>query len=84
MICRKAAAVSCRKYIKRGCDDMSSKPITVRADDEIKIQDDDIDKMIIGKLEESLLAAADTHKKRYTHEEIFTPLRKKYGYDVKN
>jgi len=40
-------------------------------------------KMIKSKLEESLAIAEDPSAKRYTHEEIFEPLRKQYGYDVK-
>ena len=35
--------------------------------------------MIRVKLEESLAAAADPDAKRYTHEEVFAPLREKYG-----
>jgi len=38
--------------------------------------------VIKGKLEESLAIAADPNAKRYTHEEIFAPLREKYGYGV--
>lgn len=34
------------------------------------------------KLEESLVAANDPQANRYTHDEIFKPLREKYGYDV--
>ena len=40
------------------------------------------DQAVRGKLEESLAAAADSNAKRYTHEEIFAPLREKFGYDV--
>lgn len=40
--------------------------------------------MIKEKLEESLAAAGDPDAKRYTHEEIFSPLREKYGYDVQS
>ena len=35
---------------------------------------------INAALEESMLEANDPNAKRYTHEEIFAPLRKKYGY----
>jgi addiction module RelB/DinJ family antitoxin len=38
--------------------------------------------MVKAKLEESETAANDPTAKRYTHEEIFAPLRKQYGYDV--
>jgi len=34
------------------------------------------------KLEESLAVAADSNAKRYTHEEIFAPLRERFGYEV--
>jgi len=44
--------------------------------------DYEINKMIRSKLEESLIVAEDTSAKRYTHEEIFGPLRKKYGYEL--
>jgi len=36
------------------------------------------------KLEESQAIAADPNAKRYTHEEIFNPLRGKYGYDIQD
>ena len=39
-------------------------------------------KRIREKLEESQSIAKDPTAKRYTHEEIFRPLREKYGYDV--
>jgi DNA-damage-inducible protein J len=39
-------------------------------------------RLVREKLEESLTVAADPNAPRYTHEEIFTPLRKKYNYDV--
>jgi len=35
-----------------------------------------------AKLEESLTAAADPNSKRYTHDEIFAPIREKFNYDV--
>ena len=41
-----------------------------------------LQKRIREKLDESQAAAADPAVKRYTHEEIFAPLRKKYGYEV--
>ena len=34
------------------------------------------------KLEESDIAAADPTARRYTHEEIFGPLRERFGYEV--
>ena len=37
---------------------------------------------IKAKLEESSDIADDPTAKRYTHEEIFAPLREKYGYEV--
>ena len=37
---------------------------------------------IKAKLEESEAAANDQTAKRYTHGEIFEPLRKQYGYDI--
>jgi len=40
--------------------------------------------MVRTKLEESEAAANDPNAKRYTHEEIFGPLRKQYGYDVQD
>jgi addiction module RelB/DinJ family antitoxin len=40
--------------------------------------------MIKAKLEESEAAASDPTAKRYSHEEIFAPLRKQYGYEVQN
>ena len=41
-------------------------------------------KAIRKKLEESKAAASDPADKRYTHEEIFAPLREKYGYDIQD
>jgi addiction module RelB/DinJ family antitoxin len=38
--------------------------------------------MVREKLEESLAIAADPNAKRYTHEEIFSSLREKYGYEI--
>ena len=40
------------------------------------------DEMILGKLAESEAEAADPNAKRFSHEEIFTPLREKYGYKI--
>ena len=40
------------------------------------------DMMIKERLEESLAIAADPTAKRYTHEEIFSPIREKFGYEV--
>jgi DNA-damage-inducible protein J len=37
---------------------------------------------IRAKLEESEAVANDPNAKRYTHEEIFGPLREKYGYEI--
>ena len=39
-------------------------------------------KLIKSKLEESLAVASDSDAKRYSHEEIFNPLREKYGYET--
>jgi len=38
--------------------------------------------MVRTKLAESEVVANDPTAKRYTHDEIFAPLREKYGYDV--
>ena len=38
--------------------------------------------IIREKLEESLAVAADPNAKRYSHEELFKPLREKYGYEI--
>ena len=38
--------------------------------------------MIKAKLDESEAAANDPTSKRYTHDEIFAPLREQYGYEV--
>ena len=38
--------------------------------------------MIRSKLEESEAVAEDQTSRRYTHDEIFTPLRKQYGYEI--
>ncbi len=34
------------------------------------------------KLRESQIAANDPYSQKYTHEEVFGPLREKYGYEV--
>ena len=39
-------------------------------------------KMIREKLVESQAVASDPNAKRYSHDEIFEPLREKYGYGV--
>ena len=39
-------------------------------------------KLINNKLEESLAVASDSNAKRYTHEEVFSPLREKYNYET--
>ena len=36
------------------------------------------------KLEESLAVAANPDVRKYTHEEVFAPLKEKYGYDIQN
>jgi len=38
--------------------------------------------MVRTKLAESEVMANDPTAKRYTHDEIFAPLREKYGYEV--
>ena len=40
--------------------------------------------MIRAKLKESEAVANDPIAKRYTHEEIFAPLRKQYGYELQD
>jgi hypothetical protein len=46
-------------------------------------QESDALKTIIReKLEESLTMTAEPNAKWYTHEEVFRPLREKYGYEV--
>jgi DNA-damage-inducible protein J len=40
--------------------------------------------MVRAKLEESEAVAGDKTAKRYTHDEIFAPLRERYGYDVQD
>ena len=40
--------------------------------------------MIRDKLAESETVANDPIAKRYTHEEIFNPLRKQYGYEIQD
>ena len=44
----------------------------------------DFHQMIKTKLDESEATANDLSSKRYTHNEIFSPLRKKYGYEVQS
>jgi len=39
-------------------------------------------KLIRNKLEESQSIASDSSSKRYSHEEIFNPLREKYNYET--
>ena len=41
-------------------------------------------RMIREKLDESKAAAADPNATRYTHDEIFGPMRKKYGYGIQD
>jgi len=40
--------------------------------------------MVRTKLEESEAAANDPSAKRYTHDEIFGPLREKYNYEIQD
>ena len=40
--------------------------------------------IIRGKLKESEAVANDPTAKRYSHEEIFAPLRKRYGYELRD
>ena len=42
----------------------------------------ELKQMIRSKLEESLAVAEDPSSRRYTHEDIFEPLRKQYGYEL--
>jgi addiction module RelB/DinJ family antitoxin len=42
----------------------------------------ELQQVIRAKLEESEAVAKDPTAKRCTHNEIFAPLREKYGYDV--
>jgi addiction module RelB/DinJ family antitoxin len=44
----------------------------------------EMQQMIKTKLAESEAAANDPAVKRYTHEEVFAPLRKRFGYDVQD
>ena len=44
----------------------------------------ELKQMIRAKLEESETVAGDPAVKRYTHEEIFAPLRKQYGYELQD
>ena len=39
-------------------------------------------KLIRSKLEESQAVASDSSAKRYSHEEVFRPLREKYDYET--
>jgi len=39
-------------------------------------------RIIQAKLDESEVAANDATARRYTHEEIFAPIREDYGYEV--
>ena len=40
--------------------------------------------MVRKKLEESQAIAADPNAKRFTHDEIFNPLREKYDYAIQD
>jgi hypothetical protein len=60
--------------------DVATKTITVRVDEDTKPQYE-FHRMIKAKLEESEAIAADPNAKRYTHEEIFAPLRERFGYE---
>jgi addiction module RelB/DinJ family antitoxin len=42
----------------------------------------ELKEVIKEKLGESLIAAADSNAQCYSHEEIFAPLREKYGYKI--
>ncbi len=44
----------------------------------------ELQQMIRQKLNESQAVAADPLSKRYTHDDVFAPLRKKYGYEVQD
>jgi len=44
----------------------------------------ELKQMIRAKLKESEAVAKDPTAKRYSHEEIFAPLRKQYGYELQN
>ena len=44
----------------------------------------ELKQMIRAKLKESEAVAKDPTAKRYSHEEIFEPLRKQYGYELQN
>jgi DNA-damage-inducible protein J len=41
-----------------------------------------LQQIIRAKLEESEAAANDPNDRRYTHSEVFEPLRKLYGYEL--
>ena len=49
---------------------------------ELACSEDALNKLIKSKLEESLAVASDTGIKRFSHEEIFNPLREQYGYET--
>ena len=44
----------------------------------------DFQQFVRGKLMESEVAANEPNVTRYTHEEIFAPLREKYGYELQD
>ena len=44
----------------------------------------ELQRVIRAKLEESEAAANDPAARRYAHDEIFAPLRAKYGYEVQD
>jgi DNA-damage-inducible protein J len=44
----------------------------------------EMQQLVRGKLAESETAANDPTAIRYSHDEIFAPLRKKFGYDIQN
>lgn len=44
----------------------------------------EVQHMIRAKLEESETTADDPTAKRYTHDDIFAPIRKRYGYEVQD
>jgi addiction module RelB/DinJ family antitoxin len=105
---------------KKGRDDMATKTITVRVEEDTKRQAEiiltdigltvtglfnaclkavvrekrvpfalvsseyELQQTIRAKLEESEAVASDPTVKRYTHDEIFAPLRKRYGYGIQD
>jgi addiction module RelB/DinJ family antitoxin len=52
--------------------------------DMVSTEEYELQQVIRAKLEESESVASDKNALRYTHEDIFAPLRRKYGYDVQD